>query len=910
MRNKSYNKNFTTLIFKIILSAFALLLTFSFFVACGEKNREDKSEIPKEIIKIIEDNLLPCSDELGKEYTGGKFSLIRNIKYSNSKPNLVGDLYLPYGIKNFPIAIHIHGGGWIAGNKGTPMGRWWGELFACNGIAVFDIEYTLVPKAKISEQVKEIKCAILWAKKEGKKYGIGSKVILLGGSAGGHLTALTAFSKNNFLPENCEWFDEKSKDNLKVDAAIPFYGVYDFGNPYIKYFEPVRAESENIEETIKKLSPVNYIDFVDFPVLIIHGDADFFVPLDQSVELYHLLVQKGKQAEIFVVKDGAHAFDSFPETEYTKKTKEKLLEFLKKYGFIDEKVVSELKKNTPNNYNHLEKARDFLKRGFFKQAYLEFSKQSEKSKSCETEYGKFLAKAFDMLSQIIVSNESGILSLASPNPSQSNISISFSPHLYLLSAKAEEERDKKDHQNNKLYQKNILEKSENQYQWKPNLNLLYENYIMPIEEKLAELQNLSEYLYSNSCEFYEEDGIPIYMQSFTSEVRIGKKFGKELPILAMTISHIIKFFLDFIFSHDINFDIQKELTLKYFIPLFFVKGEEDITGLLRLAGILYYENSNILNFIRPEKFDSAKQELIKSLELIALAIDEIFLKPKNNDVFSVKDENEDGKFSPGDKFSTGKLYTVPEGIQTNYTRLLDILEIIPNFLDENYFKRVRDFLINLSSKIRKNEPLNFAEMRVLIPDFLKSLNLGEIFPDFISFNIGGFFDAKKPLRAYLPEVIITDIIPDMKEILGKPEINQKISLPSLLIEGELGKLANENDKIPKTGKCYVCFEGERFAEYDGQKTLDGNTIKKLENDCLYIKGKFLFESIIQQRIPLLYIYFKDPTFGGNLFIGKISQGCGTENESFQLANNFSLNKSISYIMTKLDDLTRSFRISF
>jgi acetyl esterase/lipase len=769
---------------------------------CVKNNNENKSEISEEIKKVIEDNLLPCSDELGKEYTGGQFSLIRNIKYSNSKPNLVGDLYLPYGIKNFPIAIHIHGGGWTAGNKGTPMGRWWGELFACNGIAVFDIEYTLVPKAKISEQVREIKCAILWAKKEGKKYGIGSKVILLGGSAGGHLTALTAFSKNDFLPENCEWFDEKSKSELKVDAAIPFYGVYDFGNFYIKYFEPVRAESENIEETIKKLSPVNYIDFVDFPILIIHGDADFLVPLDQSVELYNLLVQKGKQAEIFVVEDGVHAFDSFPETEYTKKTKEKLLEFLKKYGFINEKVVSELKKNTPNNYNHLEKARDFLKRGFFKQAYLEFSKQSEKSKSCETEYGKFLAKA------------------------------------------------------------------------------------------------------------YEEDGIPIYMQSFTSEVRIGKKFGKELPVIAMATSHIAKFFLDFIFSHDINFDTQKELTSKYLIPLFLVKGGEDITGLLRLAGILYYENSNILNFIRPEKFDSSKQELIKSLEIIALAIDEIFLKPKNNDVFSVKDENKDGKFSLGDKFSTGKLYTVPEGIQTNYTRLLDILELIPTFFDENYFKRVRDFLINLSSKIRKNEPVNFAEMRVLIPDFLKSLNLGEIFPDFISFNIGGFFDAKKPLRAYLPEVIITDIIPDMKEILEKPELNQKISLPSLLIEGELGQSANENDKIPKTGKCYVCFEGERFAEYDGQKTLDGNTIKKLENDCLYIKGKFLFESIIQQRIPLLYIYFKDPTFGGNLFIGKISQGCGTENESFQLANNFSLNKSISYIMTKLDDLTRSFRISF
>jgi len=95
----------------------------------------------------------------------------------------------------------------------------------------------------------------------------------------------------------------------------------------------------------------------------------------------------------------------------------------------------------------------------------------------------------------------------------------------------------------------------------------------------------------------------------------------------------------------------------------------------------------------------------------------------------------------------------------------------------------------------------------------------------------------------------------MKKILEKTESNQKISLPSLLIEGELGLKANENDKIPKTGKCYVCFEGERFAEYDGQKSFDGNTIKKLENDCLYLKGKFLFENIIQQKIPsALYLF--------------------------------------------------------
>jgi hypothetical protein len=48
-----------------------------------------------------------------------------------------------------------------------------------------------------------------------------------------------------------------------------------------------------------------------------------------------------------------------------------------------------------------------------------------------------------LLSQIIVSNESGTLSFVISNPSQSNISISLSPHLYLLSAKIEKKEIKR-----------------------------------------------------------------------------------------------------------------------------------------------------------------------------------------------------------------------------------------------------------------------------------------------------------------------------------------------------------------------------------------------------------------------------------------------------------------------------------
>jgi dipeptidyl aminopeptidase/acylaminoacyl peptidase len=56
----------------------------------------------------------------------------------------------------------------------------------------------------------------------------------------------------------------------------------------------------------RKASPVTYASSDDPPFLIIHGDTDDTVPLEQSQRLFDKLKDAGVDATLIVVKNGGH----------------------------------------------------------------------------------------------------------------------------------------------------------------------------------------------------------------------------------------------------------------------------------------------------------------------------------------------------------------------------------------------------------------------------------------------------------------------------------------------------------------------------------------------------------------------------------------------------------------------------
>ncbi len=104
------------------------------------------------------------------------------------------DLYLPVSDKPFPVAMWIHGGGWVLGDRS--MYGALGRRLAERGIGCAVISYRLSPGVKHPEHVKDCARAFAWLHANAKTHGGDpDRLFVSGQSAGGHLSALLALDR-------------------------------------------------------------------------------------------------------------------------------------------------------------------------------------------------------------------------------------------------------------------------------------------------------------------------------------------------------------------------------------------------------------------------------------------------------------------------------------------------------------------------------------------------------------------------------------------------------------------------------------------------------------------------------------------------------------------------------------------
>lgn len=230
------------------------------------------------------------------------------------------DLYLPpQNSKPSAVIINIHGGGWNHGVKETQGGF---NTFFKVGFAVANIEYRLTGQATAPAAVEDTRCALLYLIKNAKELNIDvNKIIIMGGSAGGHLALMGGLLGNNHLfDNNCA-----GTDRIKVAAIIDKYGITDVWDwAYGKDLTSKSATNwlgakAKDEAFAKSVSPINYLTKNSPPVFIVHGDADPTVPYQQSVLLHKKLIELGIKTEFITVPGGLHGkFEKEKNTEINK----------------------------------------------------------------------------------------------------------------------------------------------------------------------------------------------------------------------------------------------------------------------------------------------------------------------------------------------------------------------------------------------------------------------------------------------------------------------------------------------------------------------------------------------------------------------------------------------------------------
>jgi acetyl esterase/lipase len=162
---------------------------------------------------------------------GCEIERINDVPYTcNADPNDRDhqlDLFLPKGVKGYPVAVFVHGGTWVMGdNRCCGLHSSIGEFLARHGIGAILPNYRLSPGVKHPEHVKDVAAAVAWTRDHiGEFGGDVNHLFLVGHSAGGHLVSLLTTDEQYLKAEGMHTSD--------IKGVVSISGVYDIppGSP-------------------------------------------------------------------------------------------------------------------------------------------------------------------------------------------------------------------------------------------------------------------------------------------------------------------------------------------------------------------------------------------------------------------------------------------------------------------------------------------------------------------------------------------------------------------------------------------------------------------------------------------------------------------------------------------------------
>jgi acetyl esterase/lipase len=240
------------------------------------------------------------------------------------------DVFTPKKNANGAAVIWVVSGGWFSSHESINL-TLIGELVR-RGYTVFAVVHGSQPKFTIPEILQDMNRAVRFIRFHAKDYKIDpDRIGISGGSAGGHLSLMQGMAGDMGNPQARDPIDRVSS---RVQAVACFYPPTDFLNygekgkdglghgvlaglraafdvhemdPKTKALERITDEAK-VQEIGRQISPLNHVTADDPPTLIIHGDADKIVPIQQAEAIIAKLKEVKVPAELVVKKGADHGW--------------------------------------------------------------------------------------------------------------------------------------------------------------------------------------------------------------------------------------------------------------------------------------------------------------------------------------------------------------------------------------------------------------------------------------------------------------------------------------------------------------------------------------------------------------------------------------------------------------------------
>lgn len=236
-------------------------------------------------------------------------TFISDVKYGEANgKKLLLDICMPKGCEELlPVIMYIHGGGWKYGDKAAAGGQH-NAKFAEFGFFTCSINHRSTSEAPHPAQIHDVKAAVRWLRANAAEYNIDpNKIGVWGHSSGGHLAALLGTSYD--IPE-LEGESGNPGFSSRVQAVCTSAGPTDLLQMGGWHDAPNSPEASLVgakyhrdrPDVATELNPITHIRHDAPPFLIVHGDLDEIVPVNQANLLFDAL----SDVSYIRVKNGDH----------------------------------------------------------------------------------------------------------------------------------------------------------------------------------------------------------------------------------------------------------------------------------------------------------------------------------------------------------------------------------------------------------------------------------------------------------------------------------------------------------------------------------------------------------------------------------------------------------------------------
>lgn len=222
------------------------------------------------------------------------YDIAVNLVYDQAK-KLRTDVYAPKNVSKAPVVVFLYGGRWTSGTKDD--WKYVGEALASRGFVAAIPDYRQYPEVRFPEFVNDAARAIAWVRNNVKTYGGDpDKIFVMGHSSGAHIAAL--------LTLKGEYLEGIGGSRNWIRGMIGLAGPYNF----LPITDPQMRDIFGPPEKFEESQPILYTEGDNPPMLLMHGEDDEIVSVQDSLNLAQAIKKAGGPISTVIYPKMSHTF--------------------------------------------------------------------------------------------------------------------------------------------------------------------------------------------------------------------------------------------------------------------------------------------------------------------------------------------------------------------------------------------------------------------------------------------------------------------------------------------------------------------------------------------------------------------------------------------------------------------------